>query len=689
MSVRLISNLNVMTLTFNDLPILATVDNPYLLLNRAMLVDLIKVRDIAIDGDMNTLANYLNHYDQVLPDWKEKILNTNINRLTTLELLTGGAIKGINVRTVAEQITIPNNTNEVKCLIVCLLLLPKITEPKIPRPFADYTSPVKYQSIYQAITSANAGTDARYDSQVVKAGFLFTENNLTELMDINSVISTTNRYRDVNIRAFNGMTAKEIALYLTEISIYPLNIDPIYYLLLRIIAIPSMLQATLIVLGIPRDTVLFINKEQLIFIISRGYLPSLNIENHRTRYNSLTSLSDDVKRLLYQLYQVENESNPLVVVASHTPNPMEEIIIKFGTIPTIDLAQSIGMIIPPNVDPNSYFQDNVIQYQYILTRDPTSTPSLTLNDFNKDILKYYTDNEIFNILNVYVPYYSRSDIYDLLINLKTEPNFFVPLKRNCLNPSTLVNVENTNDPNVFIIAYGTLTDYNCFDIDDLLGSFVIEGQGFYFKNVLRPKLVYKTSQIEQLLSLLYRYPQGNERLIQRINEGLIAVRELSNYDRKLVSQLKQFDLSDRDSLRRFLRESFNTGMYMRRWLGPGNSYPLTKVQTNIDVDPFANVTVSLNSMKDIYKLMSPTMKQFTYNLHIIEYLQGIPEHIPFYLPNGDQTNLFGLYFDFVYRGEECIRVASTKFIGTGYHYLTILFNETISNFNLSQLALIS
>ena len=85
-------------------------------------------------------------------------------------------------------------------------------------------------------------------------------------------------------------------------------------------------------------------------------------------------------------------------------------------------------------------------------------------------------------------------------------------------------------------------------------------------------------------------------------------------------------------------------------------------------------------MINSYNGMPDDVQQLLDDLHLLEYLEA-GEIRP------RNTRLHHIIGN-VLNGEECIRMASTIFVGTAYHYLRVLFNVNIPAFDKYKLDLI-
>ena len=86
--------------------------------------------------------------------------------------------------------------------------------------------------------------------------------------------------------------------------------------------------------------------------------------------------------------------------------------------------------------------------------------------------------------------------------LKSSVGFFIPTVRRCVNKTTQLFSE-TKDPSLFIIAYGTLSNYIGYEIDELMNSFHYKGndpldRDFIFLRPDNINIVFSKAMVESL-----------------------------------------------------------------------------------------------------------------------------------------------------------------------------------------------
>ena len=186
------------------------------------------------------------------------------------------------------------------------------------------------------------------------------------------------------------------------------------------------------------------------------------------------------------------------------------------------------------------------------------------------------------------------------------------------------------------------------------------------------------------MDLLQSLNRSNEinLLIERINQGLIDFRERMESDEIIKSKFIKFNNNEKNFIKEFLHQIFYIGMYMRRWKGPGHPFPLKESETtDQNFSPNEKVSREIGLSFEIINKMGKNAKKFCLELNQCQYNK-----------NGNINNKhigFGDIWDDVIKEKSCIRLSSTIFIGTGLHYLRVLFRETISGIDLSKLDIIS
>ena len=437
-------------------------------------------------------------------------------------------------------------------------------------------------------------------------------------------------------------------------------------------------------LNIPAANLRFIGTADLRSAVTTGRTDHIGNEAINVVARRYTALTTHLHaNLLDELYDVNGNDDVWINVARSAAHPLEPVIMGLDTYTPAQIITTFGMAVPLAHAGNlpRYIENNIVSYAKILTRGTLDPLPLDVIPFMQpaDIENYVsklTDNEIFSNIGVYVPYSNRIELVRNTVQSITRPRFMYPTRRTetrCYNVATVINETEITDATVFMVCYGTALKYHMYELDELTRAFNRddETRAMEFRRPENFRTKFSVQDIEGLRQLLTCFAPTKDitDLMTRIDEGLIDAREKIAFDDTARAQMQRFDKPTCDMIQQYLRQVFATGMYMRRWQGPGYPFPLKNEDTRTQKEPDAKVTEQLGIGIELLKQMGNPARNFCLNLKICEYNgQGNLDH-------GQAT--FEGEWDAVIKGTQCIRMASSKFVGTGYHYLRALFRETI------------
>lgn len=685
-------------------PPVTNTGNPYIMLVNTILDEIAEERDVDIGrGALQERATRLFEYDSILPQWIERLRNVSLYQLRSLsraQLYVYASLRNITLTAYTSE-TMESLRGIIRALILCPTIGP--TPPANPARVETTSRASASETAHEITTALGRPATGLVAGMTALLRACAERRDLSRLLHPSTVVLQ---------HILPNLVVTEAASVLERLMQYPIRVSPNEYLLIRRIPLPILIRA-LEHRQVPHNLVIFLSHEDCIFTLTRGYPPPFraDIETIRARYNELLVLPQDIKDTLMVLYRTAEEMDPIAGMAKKEPVPLEAVIRLMQSQPIALLAQHVGMTIPPHLDSVHYFRNNILQYEVVLQR-PTNLSPLTLERLIalresevEAYLKQYTDEEIMSHTGAYVNYSSRHDLIANLSALRTRENFFIPLTRNCRNRYTQLFSE-TNDPNLFIVAFGTLTRYVGYEIDELLSSFSynesIETSStshreseirranrgdFIFRHPEDTRVAFTVAQIDQLHQLLLPWSTQPmiPALIARINEGLMEARQKTDYDRQLLRAFRQVVKDQQLVVREYLFGLFQAGMYMRRWEGQGHPYPQKSNQTeNVKISPDANTLKALQQLHQIIDQFDPTTKRLIYGEYVnrSDQVSGGLRVVEYFGPQPEQSRSYisELMYQ-VIRGDFCIRMASSKFIGTGSYYLRLLFNENIPDFD--------
>jgi len=405
------------------------------------------------------------------------------------------------------------------------------------------------------------------------------------------------------------------------------------------------------------------------------------------RYNTLRTHKYAIQ--LRELYRISDDENDWVSVALRSPHAMESTIMNLDNIPGEKIISTLGIVVPlsHSDDISGYIHDNIISYARIFNRDIKLIPLEAMVFMGliplTDYISQLTDKEIFANIGVYVKYTSRVELVSKIVESITQSNFMYPTVRSVsrsTNKATVLGTEIT-DNTTFMVCYGTALKYTSYELSELIGSFYRDDDtgATEFRRPENIRNKFKLSEIESLAGLLRCFPPSVEitQLLDRIDAGTIDARDKIAHDSTARRNLNDLGGRDKQLVRDFLLQIVYIGMYMRRWKGPGNDFPLDENATKGLTDPNDKVSQQLGIGFELLNQMDIKAKILCMSLKICQYdTNGNIEH---------GTIIFNTEWEGIITGDRCIRMASTKLIGTGCHYLKALFRETIPGLIVNKL----
>jgi hypothetical protein len=672
---------------------------PYTYLTPSDLRDIMNERDIDPGNNHSVVrAEILRNYDLVIPDWTNDIMIQPLQNLHRLKLCY--RLARLNVKyTDIDDISTPEIRDIIQALEIIMVGSNRKSLPPRLNPIK-YIGPVlDYEQAYNIVNMEGKLLDPiNIGFTLIRSGVEISTEDLVNLL--NQLASNPSHMSNQEFKTITEINMlRVVELIKNNINIFNLN-------------------------GILFDD-LIISKHNILFLITRGYPNIQEINRVKNRYQIINTYDENVINKLANIYNVveRRKTRRKKEIAGNQLNPLETILINYNKTITdlidrlvsqnvIDdmitmYSNSIGMIIPLGFDKLTYFWDNLHHYRDIMTRrndigkldKDLLSPGILTGEEVTNLIKKYTDSELFHYTGAFLPYQNREEILDNILRLRRGNHFFIPTVRACTNRETITGLENTDDQQVFIVAYGNLFRYYCYDLDDFMENFTeypIEGidkNEFRFRIPQIPEEDFPTLDIEELLKILIVY--NMDEAVSKIRDGLVKVRKITQYDKKVRNIFNTLSDKDKSIIKRWFYQLFYTGMYMRRWKGPPHPYP-TEEQDTQGEDPNIKVNEQLqilgyypkinNTPKDFIGItaeLSPEAIDFVDGLKITEYRlvdnnEGLERNIR---EPVQKTMTIGYELNKVRHGEACIRLASTNLIGSAYYYLDLFYYEQIPNFN--------
>lgn len=421
------------------------------------------------------------------------------------------------------------------------------------------------------------------------------------------------------------------------------------------------------------------------------------------RRQLINSLPRSYLDTLYQIYGIRNTEE----ILNMPQNPLELYLAaivntKLQQLPA--LAMGFGMVIPEHLltrEIRAYILQFMHEYRNVITREPTIAPiNRVINSQPENVidlinaLNRYTDQEIMESFGYVGGFTNRNVLIENIFQTISQEGFMVYRKidpEKCINTETtlLTEIQDIIPP---FLVFGTPFRYRVIELDELIAAFYEERNSeneitsFKFTKIggNTNAEVYTISQVSRLQALLPAVKNMNNQLsvvvdeiITRIRSGIIRLTTRNAQIDRIIRDVKRTPEEIQELIKEIFYKIFYAGMYMRRWRGPGNRYPIQASQTRGGTDPEPKSIATLGEIYNILERLS------NFNSSLSNQILQIPQIN--YNTRADSViianQLIFNIIDRVVNGTFCIRQASKYLIQTAHYYLGVMFGEIIPNFD--------
>jgi len=424
--------------------------------------------------------------------------------------------------------------------------------------------------------------------------------------------------------------------------------------------------------------------------------PETNAE--RDRRLTLEKLPNTYMGTLYEIYETRN----LGVILEMEQHPMELYLIAVSKVQVRDLrnlVQGFGMLVPEHLmtrEIRNYVLNWMPNYKDILTR-PAEIASISellvqIPDTVRELIQMflpYSDQEIIAFFGYISGFENRNVLIQNIYELITEEGFLV-LKDIQANRAT--NVETvmlTELPDLMrpYLVFGSPLSYRVHELDEFIQAW----SGGEFRKIV-DEGNYTIAQVSKLQSLLPMIPKVNEQLRSKTDElldivqkGIIRTMRRSREIDRFIRKVQIAPEEVQALIKSIFWKLFFTGMYMRRWRGPGNAYPTRSTMTRGGGNPEPKVVIELGLLSDMLEQLSVVDGEMY--THMME-MPAITYNTGAHSLTIRRSYIFDKVGD-VSQGNMCIRQASSDFTFSAHYYLSVIFSEVIPGFDPYDLESIS
>lgn len=355
-----------------------------------------------------------------------------------------------------------------------------------------------------------------------------------------------------------------------------------------------------------------------------------------------------------------------IIALDYTDRSPFEYLLLLGLLHPDVFYQQVEVAVPPNIPYHTYIKDNILQYEGLVDSLPEIAKHMPL-EFSRKFYEKLHDNILISIIGGYPLFYDRNSLVDNIISLVNVNGWFILLipdkkkikNKDCIT-SLFSSLDELREDEEIVLAYGSSTEYYFYETEELKNSIYLDNDEELWK-FINPQGGDKFSYIcmYRLLDLLFMIKSVNSKaddLYKHIEFALKDSKFFSEEDKNMRILYFSMDEDEQKKIFEFLEMMFYSGMYMRKWKGPGHKYPLKEKDTFGNEDHQVKVTECLDLLKN--------------------YFNEDPIYNNFYVINKDNKEgyFIGL-FNKVRSGDYCIRMASTRFISTAICYRILLMKE--------------
>jgi hypothetical protein len=309
-----------------------------------------------------------------------------------------------------------------------------------------------------------------------------------------------------------------------------------------------------------------------------------------------------------------------------------------------------------------------------LSCDPLKRDLLAIEEWRLGYLMQLPDNVLISWTGVYPAYSGRAQLVRAINRLYESPSFFIPVdpkRRYAENKVTVTGLTEVTSSEVPMLAYGTWSRYQVYEYNDLIESCRCMNDVLIARHPEDPRKYFTKAELMELLTLLKQgesCDEGKAELYQAIEDVITNGLDMSSAQDRTKAVIALMDQKNKDIMRQAFHLMFCAGLYMRRWKGPGHTFPLLEEQTNKGPPPDKQVGESVISMLELRDKLQPEEIQFFNELITINIKAGRLVA---------QEESIKRMVEGVLSGKECIRMASTVYMGTACYYASSMFNETL------------
>lgn len=462
------------------------------------------------------------------------------------------------------------------------------------------------------------------------------------------------------------------------------------------------------------------DRASLLFAVFSGqYIDDIQQDN---RYEIVKNYKPNIVfNLVFNEYNIIDHNMgtysrhaPYIYLGQKPTSAMENIISNITIDDNDELIDRLGLRLNSNlIDMNEedkfrYIQGEISLYNNVLNRgeDTPQPPDLTLITDNMEInniLSYYTNDELVETYEPRNKWKCRND----LIRVIKDDLLGVPrwsfTNRYCNNDDTINILSgerhgdvDKNDINDITLSFGIHKNYQCYQINELEGSFR-ENDGIFMFGVpdwtghnINVAREFSIDSIKQLLILLEDAPSiyNVDGLINKIKYGLDMLKSARAHTLHLKQEFGTFDERQKQIVKTYFSWMFMYSMWMRFWKGPGNPWPMTKINVTRERDRLKNQRSSPEE-RDEHIFIQEAVRTLIIETYesdklLLDWINKLPTIYYDFETDDAKCATYPIKYvlDQIALGEYCMGFGSDTILKTSYYYILNIFDITHRHFDV-------
>lgn len=453
------------------------------------------------------------------------------------------------------------------------------------------------------------------------------------------------------------------------------------------------------------------DRASLLFAALSGqYIPN---PGELERYNDIKEYDANI---VYNLSFVHNKIidhqngtyssfGPYIYLALQAPTAIETIIKTMEDENPYDIIDKLGIGPIQNISTMShneiltYLRGELSLYHNVFTRPDGHEHPIDLRNKSREeimtILCRYTNNELIQAYEPRFRWNSRTELLRLITDdILGGSKWSISSVGYCTNDNTLniitgdthgeMNKHDETDPT---LSFGIQKNYRCFQASELEGCFREYDGVFMFRDPdwipgsNNPK-DFSLESIKALQTLLHeeQHRYAVDKLLIKINYGLECMKSAAMQIQHLKNQMTNFTLEQKNIIELYLAWMFTYSMWMRFWKGPGNPWPMVKVNVG---NARARVREARSSPDErdehiFIQECSRTMiiEMYERDIQLKEWIESLPTIYYDFdsLEASCASHTIKSILDSIAIGNYCMGFGSDTILKTAYYYITKLLD---------------